>query len=172
MARAELQAAGAPDGGPEFQLWVAEGFLPRAPEVVQAIVAQMKQVGLKPKVVTSDVAGMIDDIFSKTGTGAMYHLSWASNGDPHEAATVYSSRFVWNYGDKTIDQLIDKGLSTVDAAARQQVYADLQRHMWEQVPHVPLYNSDFTIAHTAKLQGLLVQPNVFRTDFHKAFLAA
>ncbi|HEX6231647.1 MAG TPA: ABC transporter substrate-binding protein, partial [Jiangellaceae bacterium] len=95
MAAQELEAAGEPDGGPEFDLWVAEGFLPRGPEVVQAIVAQMEQVGLKPRVVTSDVAGMIDDIFSDTGTGAMYHLSWSSNGDPNAAAQVYSEQFAW-----------------------------------------------------------------------------
>ena len=42
--------------------------------------------------------------------------------------------------------------------------------MWEQAWHVPLYNSDFTIAHTADLTGVLVQPNVFRTDFYTAEL--
>jgi hypothetical protein len=42
--------------------------------------------------------------------------------------------------------------------------------MWEQAWHVPLYNSDFTIAHTTDLSGVLVQPN-FRTDFHTAELA-
>lgn len=171
QARAALAAGGVSDGGPEFQLWVAEGFLPRAPEVVAAIVDQMQQVGLKPKVTTVDVAGMIDDIFSETGTGAMYHLSWASSGDPHHAATVYSSAFAWYFGDKQLQDLIDQGLTTVDPAARQGVYGELQRHMWEQVWHVPLYNSDFTIAHTKDLNGLLVQPNVFRTDFHRAFLA-
>ena len=34
-ARAELRAGGVTDGGPEFELWVARGFLPRAPEVVR-----------------------------------------------------------------------------------------------------------------------------------------
>jgi peptide/nickel transport system substrate-binding protein len=171
QARSELEAAGEPDGGPEFELWVAEGFQPRAPEVVAAMVDQMQQVGLKPKVVTTDIAGMIDDIFSETGTGAMYHISWASSGDPHHAATVYSKSFAWFFGDQRLQELIDQGLTTVDPAQREQVYADMQTHMWEQAWHVPLYNSDFTIAHTTDLQGLLVQPHVLRTDFHRAFLA-
>ncbi|MDP8959424.1 MAG: ABC transporter substrate-binding protein [Actinomycetota bacterium] len=170
MARSELEAAGVPDGGPEFELWVAEGFLPRATQVVQAIVGQMQQVGLKPRVVTSDVAGMIDDIFTEGGTGALYHLSWASSGDPHHAATVYSSAFAWYFGDERLQELVEEGLTTLDPQQREQVYADLQAHMWEQAWHVPLYNSDFTIAHSANLQGLLVQPNVFRTDFYPAQL--
>jgi peptide/nickel transport system substrate-binding protein len=168
MARAELEEAGVPDGGPEFQLWVAEGFLPRAPEVVEVIVDQMESVGLRPQVVTSDVAGMIDDIFTEGGTGAVYHLSWASNGDPHGAAQVYSSQFAWWFGDDRLQELVEEGLTTVEEGPRRDVYAELQRHMWEQSWHVPLYNSDFTIAHSADLQGLLVQPNVFRTDFYGA----
>lgn len=170
MAATYLEQGGVADGGPEFELWVAEGFLPRGPEVVQAIVAQMEQVGLKPRVVTSDVAGMIDDIFSDTGTGAMYHISWASSGDPHHAAAVYSSSFAWYFGDEPLQALIDQGLTTLDPAQREQTYSDLQAHLWEQAWHVPLYNSDFTIAHTTDLGGVLVQPNVFRTDFHTAEL--
>ena len=168
-ATAELEAAGVSDGGPEFELWVAEGFLPRGPEVVQAIVAQMEQVGLKPVVVTSDVAGMIDDIFSETGTGAMYHLSWSSNGDPNAAATVYSAAFAWWFGDEELQALIDAGMTTLDPGEREQVYAELQQHMWEQAWHVPLYNSDFTIAHTSALSGLQVLPD-FATNFYPARL--
>jgi peptide/nickel transport system substrate-binding protein len=170
MAASLLERGGVTDGGPEFELRVAEGFLPRASEVVQAIVAQMEQVGLHPRVVTSDLAGMIDDIFSETGTGAMYHISWASSGDPHHAAAVYSSQFAWYFGDEPLQALIEEGLTTVDPTQREQVYGELQTHMWEQAWHVPLYNSDLTIAHTADLAGVLVQPNVFRTDFHTAEL--
>jgi len=39
--------------------------------------------------------------------------------------------------------------------------------MWEQMWHVPLYNSDFTVAHSANLQGLDVRPN-FQTVFYPA----
>jgi peptide/nickel transport system substrate-binding protein len=172
QARAELEAGGITDGGPEFELWVAEGFLPRAREVVEAIADSMRQVGLKPKIVTSDVDGMIDDIFSDGGTGAVYHLSWASDGDAHSHAQVYGSDFVWNYGVPRIDELIQAGITTLDPEERARTYEELQSFMWDLVPHIPLYNSDFTIAHRAELQGLVVQPNVLRTDFHGAQLAS
>jgi peptide/nickel transport system substrate-binding protein len=169
MAAQELEAAGEPDGGPEFELWVAEGFLPRGPEVVEALAAQMREVGLKPEIVTSDVAGMIDDIFSDTGTGAMYHLSWSSNGDPNAAATVYSEAFAWYFGDEDLQALIDEGLTTVDPAEREAAYDAVQQRMWEQAWHVPLYNSDFTVAHSTNLTGVVVRPD-FRTDFYAAEL--
>jgi peptide/nickel transport system substrate-binding protein len=170
-AMAALEAAGVPDGGPPFEIWVAEGFLPRAVPVVEAMVAQMQGIGLNPTVVTSDVAGLIDDAFSETGTGAMYHLSWATAGDPNQAASVYSSAFAWYFGDEELDAMIAEGRTTLDPAEREQVYADLQAHMWEQAWHVPLYNSDFTLAHVSELEGILVQPHVFRTDFYPASLS-
>lgn len=170
-ARAALEAAGVPDGGPPFEIWVAEGFLPRAVPVVEALVAQMQAIGFDATVVTSDVAGLIDDAFSDTGTGAMYHLSWATAGDPNQAAAVYSSAFAWYFGDEELQALIDQGRTTLDPAEREQVYAELQAHMWEQAWHVPLYNSDFTLAHVSELQGVLVQPHVFRTDFYPASLS-
>ena len=41
--------------------------------------------------------------------------------------------------------------------------------MWRQLWHVPLYYSDFTIGHTARLRGLRVTQN-FGTYFYPARL--
>jgi peptide/nickel transport system substrate-binding protein len=166
-AQALLAAAGVTDGGPEFELWVASGFLPRAEEVGAAIVANMESVGLKPRLVVTDLAAMIDDIFTEDGTGAIYHLSWSSDGDPFNHAFVYSDAFAWYFGDEQLQELVSAAATTLDPAERQQVVIDLQAHMWEQLWHIPLYNSDFTIAHTAALEGLDVRPNFF-TQFYPA----
>ena len=166
-AKALLVEAGVPDGGPEFEFWVASGFLPRAEEVGAAIVANMQEAGLKPKTVVTDLSAMIDDIFSEDGTGAMYHLSWSSNGDPFNHAFVYSDNFAWWYGDERLQELIDLSATTTDPVEREQVVHELQAHMWEQLWHVPLYNSDFTIGHSTELVGLDVRPN-FQTIFYPA----
>ena len=166
-AQALLVEAGVPDGGPEFELWVASGFLPRAEEVGEAIVASMEEVGFKPKIVVTDLSAMIDDIFSEDGTGAMYHLSWSSDGDPFNHAFVYSDNFAWYFGDERLQELIDLSATTTDPTEREQVVHDLQAHMWEQLWHIPLYNSDFTVARSTNLQGLDVRPN-FQTVFYPA----
>jgi peptide/nickel transport system substrate-binding protein len=170
-ARASLEAAGVSDGGPEFELWGATGFQPRAKEVVEAIADRMTQVGLKPKIVLADVSGVIDDIFSENGTGLMYHLSWSSSGDPHAALQPLASPFVWSDGDPKIDELVQAGAATTNPEERAAVYAELQQYFWQKLPHVPLYNSDFTIAHSKQLTGLRVLPN-FNTDFYPARLEA
>lgn len=169
-AKTLLAEAGVPDGGPEFELWVASGFLPRADEVGAAIAASMQEVGLKPKIVTTDLGAMIDDIFSEDGTGAMYHISWSSNGDPTPHARVYSDNFAWYFGDEELQRLIDLVATTTDVAAREAATAELQAHLWSQLWHVPLYNSDFSIAHSTNLQGLDVRPN-FQTLFYPASLS-
>ena len=168
-ARSELRAGGITDGGPEFELWVARGFLPRAPEVVESIVDGMRRVGLKPKVVTSDVAGLVNDIFSDKGTGSLYHISWSSNGDPMTGFQVYSPVFVWYWGDKALGRMIAAGQAEANPATRRRIYQQAQAHLWRQAWHVPLYNSDFTVAHTRALRGLRVLKN-FSTHFQPARL--
>lgn len=155
--------------GTEFELWVATGFLPRAEQVVRVIEENLREIGLEPQVVTTDVAGMVDDIFSDDGTGAMYHLSWSNAGDPHLAAEVYGDAFVWSVGTDEFEELLARGVSTLDPAEREQVYADLQAHLWEQMPHIPLYYSDFTVAYTDQLQGVRILPN-YETNFYPASL--
>jgi len=166
-AKALLAGAGITDGGPEFELWVASGFLPRAEEVGAAIAASLQEAGLHPKIVTTDLGAMIDDIFSADGTGAMYHISWSSNGDPSPHLMVYSSAFAWYFGDTELQRQIDLVATTTDPAAREIATHDVQDYMWKQLWHVPLYNSDFTIATSAKLEGLDVRPN-FKTLFYPA----
>lgn len=168
-AKSLLREAGVPDGGPEFELWVATGFLPRAEEVVESIANNMRQVGLKPKIVTSDVSGLVDDTAAENGSGDLYHLSWSGNGDPHQSMQAYGTAYKWST-DKQLDKLLERGLTTIDEKARKQAYAELQQYMWQEVPHVPLYNSDFSIAHTAALRGLRVLPN-FTTNFYPAQLS-
>jgi peptide/nickel transport system substrate-binding protein len=170
-AKAALAAAGYPDGGPEFEMWGATGFLPRGKEVVEAMADGMRKVGLKPKIVLTDVAGVVNDIFSTTGTGRLYHLSWSSDGDPDTALHfLLRSPGPWGDGDPKVDELIDKGVASTKDEERAKIYAELQTYLWRKVPHVPLYNSDFTIAHAKKLQGLRVLPT-FATHFYPASLS-
>lgn len=170
-AMAALAEAGL-ETPPEVPLWGVTGFLPRGREVAEAITDSLQQVGFPVQLQVTDVAAIIDALFSADKPGLMFHLSWSSNGDPHTAlATLYHSPGAWTGADDpTIDDLIDQGAATTDPAARGDVYAELQAYLWQNLPHIPLYNSDFTIAHRAALQGVVALPN-FMTYFNKATLA-
>ncbi len=170
-AKEYLEKAGMPDGGPEFELWVAEGFQPRAKEVGEAMVSSMKEVGLKPKLVVTDLAGLINAIGLGTeGAFRMIHISWSGNGDPdrHLRFVFYDGGVLWTKDDK-VNELLDAGSSAVRDEDRARIYGELQEHMWETLPNLQLYTSDFTVAYTDRLEGLRVLPN-FATDFYPARL--
>jgi peptide/nickel transport system substrate-binding protein len=168
-AKAALAEAGYPDGGPELPLWGVTGFLPRGKEVAEAIADSLKQTGFDVKLQVTDVAAIIDGLFSEDKPGVFFHLSWSSNGDPHGAlATLYKSPGAWaGASDAKIDELIEKGFTTTDPEARGAVYAELQTYLWQNLVHIPLYNSDFTVGHSNKVSGITVLPN-FDTVFKKA----
>ena len=171
-ARALLEEIGLADAPPEVPLWGVTGFLPRGKEVVEAIADSLQQVGFPVSLQVTDVAAIIDALFSEDKPGLMFHLSWSSNGDPHTAlATLYHSPGAWTGAhDATIDDLIERGAAATDPEERGEIYAELQGYLWQNLPHIPLYNSDFTIAHRAALQGVVALPN-FMTYFNKATLA-
>lgn len=170
-AQAILSELGFGQEGPEIPIWGVTGFLPRGKEVVEAIADNLTQVGFKVQLQVTDIAGIIDGLFSEDKQGLFFHLSWSSNGDPHGAlATLYKSPGAWvGIDDPFVDEHIETGSATTDTEARAQVYADLQAYLWQNMIHIPLYNSDFTVAHSSKLTGLTVLPN-FDTIFTKAML--
>ena len=170
-AKATLVEAGYPDGGPDLPLWGVSGFLPRGEEVSEAIADSLQQVGFNVQLQITDIAGLIDGLFNEDKPGLFFHVSWSSNGDPHGAlATLYKSPGAWvGINDATVDALIDQGASTTDDAARGDVYQELQSYLWENLIHVPLYNSDFTVAHSDAVEGIVVLPN-FDTIFRNATL--
>lgn len=168
-ARRLVRQAGAQ--GLKFQVWVATGFLPAADRVAQAIVANLRQIGLEPTLVTADVAGLVEDTDAgDAGKGLLYHLSWSSGGAPAAAMGIYGTPNKWADGDATIDRLIAQGRAATNSTQREQVYAELQDYLWQKLPHIPLYYSDFTIAHTEELKGLRVLPN-YETNFYPAKVA-
>lgn len=172
-AKALLAEAGFAEGGPDLPLWGVTGFLPRGKEVAEAIADSLGQVGFNVQLQVTDVAAIIDGLFSEEKPGVFFHLSWSSNGDPHGAlATLYKSPGAWTgTTDTKIDELIESGFATTDPAARGAVYEELQAYLWQNLVHLPLYNSDFTVGHTSKLTGLTVLPN-FDTVFKGASLAS
>jgi peptide/nickel transport system substrate-binding protein len=171
-AQALLAEIGLADAPPEIPLWGVTGFLPRGEEVAEAIADSLQQVGFPVQLQVTDVAAIIDGLFSPDKPGLMFHLSWSSSGDPHTAlATLYHSPGAWTGAhDETIDDLIDRGAAATDPEERAAIYAELQAYLWQDMPHIPLYNSDFTIAHRTTLEGVVALPN-FMTYFNKATLA-
>ncbi|MGE3799042.1 MAG: ABC transporter substrate-binding protein [Thermomicrobiales bacterium] len=171
-AQAALAEAGFADGGPDLPLWGVSGFLPRGEEVSEAIADSLGQVGFNVQLQITDIAGLIDGLFAEDKPGLFFHVSWSSNGDPHGAlATLYKSPGAWvGINDPQVDQLIDDGAAATDTDSRAAIYEELQAYLWSNLIHIPLYKSDFTVAHADAVQGITVLPN-FDTIFRNATMA-
>ncbi len=173
-AKAALAEAGFSGEGPEIDFWGVTGFLPRGKEVAEAIKANLEEVGFKVKLTVTDIGSLVSALFAEDKPGVMFHVSWSSSGDPHSALVFlyHSNPTSWTgAADAKIDELLDRGAATTNPDDRAAVYAELQAYLWQNLPHIPLYNSDFTIAHAKDLSGVKTLPNFF-TYFNAASLSA
>ena len=75
----------------------------------------------------------------------LYIVGWlADYPDPHNFVHPFMhSRGTWgefqSYDNPRVDELIDKGVRTVDPAEREEIYYELQRIYYEDVPSICVY---------------------------------
>ncbi len=159
-ARAEMEAAGV-SPPVAFELGASTGFYPKSKEVVELAAESLGEVGFEVKLTVLELAAWIDMLFGESKPGEVFHGGWGNlTRDPDFAvATLYHSPGAWTgaHDDRT-DELIERGKTTVDKDRRQQVYAQLQEHLWEQVPSVPLLYSEISNGVEANLRGFELYP--------------
>lgn len=91
-------------------------------------------------------------------------LGWSLSPDPDQYAIWHSSQqnpgqfnFI-GYHNPKADELLEKGRSTVELAARENIYHELAEVLYEDSPIVYLYASDSLAAVNRKVQGILSPP--------------
>ena len=81
-AQIALAEAGFAEGELELPLWGVSGFLPRGEEVAEAIADSLQQVGFNADLQVTDVAAIIDGLFSEEKPGLFFHLAGAATAIP------------------------------------------------------------------------------------------
>jgi peptide/nickel transport system substrate-binding protein len=111
-------------------------------EVAEAIAGQLAEVGVKTNLQGSDIGTLVNKIHTQTLSG-MHFFSMAPNiSDPDYLwkTHFYSqglNQYAWTA--KT-DQLIDKGITTVDVKEREKTYQELEQYIVnEHVPWIFMY---------------------------------
>ncbi|MFO8069498.1 MAG: ABC transporter substrate-binding protein [Alkalibacterium sp.] len=75
-------------------------------------------------------------------------MGWGHTADPNIASYIQTGGASNNMAvsDPVIDELIESGMSETEFDARFAIYSDLQKHLQEQMPVVPLYSdSQFSV---------------------------
>ena len=81
------------------------------------------------------------------GPYAMFHTE--AHGSPGNRAL---------YSNTEVDQLLEKGKTTLDPQERQLIYARIQKQIIEDAPHVPLYQRTLLVGTQKEIEGLNLHP--------------
>lgn len=142
----------------------------RAMEMVQQ---QLKAINITGQIQSMDIASFYNKLESNRVTDTppspfIAFGGWsASTGDadwgirPLLATTSYPPALS-NFGffsDKKVDELIQEGLSSADAAVRRQAYAKCQEIVWPKAPWGYLFVDTLVAAKSKHLKGIYPMPD-------------
>jgi peptide/nickel transport system substrate-binding protein len=132
-----LKDAGAE--GLKIGIQAAPAYAPDIP-TSQVLQSQWKKVGIDLQLQQMEWAAVLKAQQDRTFD---LNITFNTNRpDPDTYLSVAHSKFVQNWGkysNPQMDELIEKGRSTTDLAARKQIYADVQRLFATEVPSLYLY---------------------------------
>lgn len=158
-ARALLQESGYAKGeGPHIVYKTSNN--PARIRLATIIQYQLEQVGFDVEIRSYDWGTFYADI--KSGQFQMYSLSWVGLKLPDIYRYVFYSKSLppaganrGRYADPVADALIEKAESLEDLDAQARVYHELQQHLHENLPYVPLWYEDNLLA---KRPGIIGYP--------------
>ena len=164
-AKALLKEAGYGDGPPEVELIVLKGVYTKGLEVSEAIAGHLAKIGAKVKVNDMEVArhrearaaGNFDFFFAgwATMTRDADFALWRNFHAGEATITGNQLRYV----SKDVDRLIEQGQQTIDPQARKRLYADAERHIWQDAPWLFLYWTELIHGVDKRVKGFRQEPN-------------
>lgn len=159
-AKKLLAEAGYPNGL-ELNLWSPEGRYLKDRQIAEAAQAQLAKVGIKAKLRVMEWGAYLDALFRHEQQ--LYIIGWGfSTGDPAAAlrACFYSnSKFNFsNYQNPKMDELLDKGESTLDPKKRRGMYEEIQQLLIDEAVVVPIYHKLNIYATSNKVKDFYPHP--------------
>ena len=133
--------------------------------ISQATVAAAKSIGLNAKIETVTPAAyttLFSDPAAREGVDLFYTNWYLSSPDPFEMYGILRTDEFSNYGNWSnpeYDELVKKSLSTMDAAERSEVNADMQQLANAELPWLPLLEVPNTMYMGERVTGLSPSQN-------------
>lgn len=153
-AKKLLAEAGYPNG---FETRLAfSPYMPQVQEQAEAIAADLAKVGVQVKLESFERAVMWDRYKKKQHMMYIYFWDDAPEPDRYMYSLFHSKSRDYYYKNETVDQLLEKGRSTMDPAARVKVYNELDRFLYQDAPWVYLYviPEVYAVANSVDYKGL------------------
>ncbi|WP_319778898.1 peptide-binding protein [Maridesulfovibrio sp.] len=124
---------------------------------------RLRDVGIEVKIRTVEWAAFLKE-FIDTGRFDATILGWNILQDPDIYSVWHSSKAVpgglnfIKYKNDELDELLDKGRSTLDQSDRKVIYDRVQEIMHEEQPYCFLYVPMALPIYSSRIQGLKVEP--------------
>ena len=153
-AKKLLAEAGYPNG---FEVRLAfSPYMPQVQEQAEAIAADLAKVGVQVKLESFERAVMWDRYKNKLHQMFIYFWDDAPEPDRYMYSLFHSKSRDYYYKNETVDQLLEKGRSTMDPAARAKVYNELDRFLYNDAPWAYLYviPEVYAVANSVDYKGL------------------
>jgi len=161
LARSLLEESGY-DGAP-VTLLSPVGRYPQDSEVAQAVAGYLREVGFDVDLNSiSDWPSYVSAV--EAGEFGLFMLGWSgSTGDPDNAfrrtlSTPFAGR-LWNpggYSNPEADALLDEAGAKIDVDARNALYAEFQRIVWNDAPWLFMYRQSVFVVHDEAIKGITI----------------
>lgn len=141
-------------------------YMPQPQKIAESIQADLKEIGLKTKIVSYDWGTYLDKVAK--GEHDMCLLGWTGdNGDPDNFLyTLFSSKNTKKgsasnysfYKSAEMDKYLDAAKKELDKAKRIEYYMKAQEVFHRDVPWLPLFHSTQIAAFRADVKGYKLHP--------------
>lgn len=134
--------------------------VPETIQIAQVIQAQLKEIGVTAEIESVDFATFLQrwrqsdfDTFISLNSGA-------TDPDIHLYRHLHTngSTNVFKFSDKVVDELLEKGRTTTDFEAREEIYRKLQIRIAERVPFLFLTYPEIFAVMKADVKGFVLLP--------------
>jgi peptide/nickel transport system substrate-binding protein len=164
-ARQLLEQAGYPAmNGVRFHLVMKTSTQESTRLLAAVLQQQLREVGVALDIRTFEFATFFSDV--TRGEYQVHSMRWAGgNQDPDIFEYLFhSAKFSPHGANRTyylnprVDVLIDQARAELDQNTRQQLYAEVQRILAEDLPYINLWYLDNVLVHSKRVRNLRLNP--------------
>lgn len=165
-AKALLAEAGYPNGfNCTIRLNQSSTYV-RPAEILQA---QLRKIGIELEFDLMERAAFLSDVTSDCKYDITLFMFTAGYADPDyvlygrlHSSNIGGSNYL-KYSNSAVDKLLDKARASSDQDERKALYYSVSEYVRDDVPFIPLFTDNVSIAANAKLKG--VKATLNETDY-------
>ncbi|MFO7633668.1 MAG: ABC transporter substrate-binding protein [Caldilinea sp.] len=132
---------------------------------------QLKEVGVDVQLAEAPVASILEGMRAGTVDSSIFNWTYntdATEPDPFSTLHSMGGNNFNQFKNEEMDSLIEEGLTTVDPAARKQIYDRVQEIFVEEAPCLFLQFDEWLNVFSSRIKGLPVEPKASTRWFYRA----